>query len=106
MTSFPMLPWLYDIKLDANGVRFVLFGFWTVHLLRFENIKSVIEIGNLSLGAWNAYNFKNRLFARALLIEMHRGWFARKVLVTPKNPNEFLVCLRDHGVVISTGRAH
>jgi len=97
-----MLAWLYDIRPDSNGIRFVLFGFWTVHLLRFGNIKSVTEIGKVSLGTWNAYNFKNRLLARTLLIEMHRGWFTRKVLVTPKNPEEFLARLRDHGVVINS----
>lgn len=96
-----MLAWLYDIKPDPSGLRFVLFGLWTVHLLRFENIKSVTEIRSVSLGAWNAYNFKNRLLARTLLVEMHRGWFTRKVLVTPKDPEEFLACLRDHGVVIN-----
>jgi len=98
MNSMPLLTWLYDINLDEQGIRFILFGFWSVHLLRFENIKSVAEIGRFSPGAINAYNFKNRLFARSFLIEMRRGWFTRKILITPKAPEEFINWLVNNGL--------
>ena len=98
MKPIAFLSWLYDIKLDAKGIRFVLFSLWTVYLLPFENIKSVNEISNYSWGSLNAYNFKNRLFARSFMIEMHRGWFARKVLITPKYPSELLAYLREHAI--------
>lgn len=78
-----MLSWLYDIKLDIQGIRFVLFNVWTVYLLEFENIESVKQIGCFSLGSLTAYNFKNRLCNRSFLIEMRHGWFTHKVLVTP-----------------------
>lgn len=100
MKSLPLLSWLYDLKLDEKGIRFILFGFWTVHFLRFENIESVTEIGRIALGALTAYNFKNRLFARSFLLETRTGWFARKILITPKAPDEFLVLLREYGVKI------
>ena len=100
MKPVPFLSWLYDVKLGAQGIRFTLFGFWTVHLLQFENIESVTEIGRMALGAFSAYNFKNRLFSRSFLIQTRRGWFTRKVLVTPKAPDEFLLWLRNNGVVV------
>lgn len=98
-----MFSWLYDIKLDPRGVRFVLFCIWTVYLLPWEHIKCVNEIGVLSPGSFAAYNFKNRLFARSFLVETHRGWFTRKVLVTPKDPLEFIQELRSHGLMVTEG---
>ena len=93
-----MLSWLYDIRLDNEGVRFTLLGFWTMHLLRFENIKCVREIGIVYIGSISAYNFKNRLFARSFLIEARQGCFTRKVLVTPKNADGFIAELKQHNV--------
>ena len=95
-----MLSWLYDIKLDTRGVRFILLGIWTIYLLRFENIEYVTEIGRFSLGSMSAYNFKNRLFVRTFMIKMKQGWFTRKVLVTPKTTDEFLTWLMEHNVNI------
>lgn len=98
MREIGFLSWLYDAKVDALGIRFVLFSFWTVHHLRFENIEAVTEIGNASWGAFNAYNFKSRFFARSFMITMRHGWFARKVLITPHGPDGFLAMLRRHNV--------
>jgi len=92
-----MLSWLYDVRLDTKGIRFILL-FFTVHLLQFETIKCVSEIGPASIGSITAYNFKNRLLARSFLIETRRGWFTRKVLVTPKDPDAFLKVLKEHNV--------
>lgn len=93
-----MLWMLYDITLDSKGVRFILFHFFTVHLLRWANIKCVTEISYFSPGSIAAYNFKNRLFASSFLIEVQRGWFAKKILVTPKDPEQFVAELRRNGV--------
>jgi hypothetical protein len=74
-------------------------GFWTVHLLKFDNIKSVQEMEPpMRFGAWNASNFKSRFFARTFLIETHTGWFTRKVLITPDKPDTFLTLLHGRGV--------
>jgi hypothetical protein len=88
-----MLSLLYDVKLDINGIRFVLFRIFTVYLLRFDNIDTVYEIGSFSIGTWDAYNFKNRLCSRSFLIEMKHGWFTRKALVTPEEPEDFIKLL-------------
>ena len=93
-----MFSWLYDIKSDTKGPRFTLLGLWTLHLLRFENIKCVREIGIASIGSMSAYNFKNRLFCRSCLVETRRGWLTRKVLVTPKNADTFIAALKQHNV--------
>ena len=100
MKSLALLNWLYDTKLDAKGIRFGLFHRWMVHLLKAENIEAVSEIERRSIGAWNAYNFKNRFFARSFMIEAKHGWFARKLLISPKVPEEFVAWLREHHVEI------
>lgn len=93
-----MLAWLYDVEMDSQGLRFNLFRWLTVHLLRFENIKQVAEISRFSPGSLNAYNFKNRLGSRSFQVETRHGWFSRKVLITPKDPERFVDWLRDNGV--------
>lgn len=93
-----MLTWLYDVKIDTLGIRFVLFQWLTVNLLPWENIDSVREIGVLSPGSLTAYNFKSRFLSRTFLIHKRRGWFARKVLVTPKDPDLFLSAIRANGI--------
>ena len=93
-----MLAWLYDVVLDENCIRFVLFRFLTVYRLKPDNLESVVEIDALSPGALNAYNFKNRFLARSFQLSLRRGWFARRLLITPKDPDTFFQWLRIHGV--------
>jgi hypothetical protein len=89
---------LYDISPCAQGITFTLFGIFPIHKLRFDNIKSVREIKWYSLGSATAYNFKNRLFARAFFIETYHGWFARKLLVTPKSADDFIAYMTQHNI--------
>jgi hypothetical protein len=96
-----MLPLLYDTRLRPTGIGFVLFGVWTVHTLKFSNIKFVKELHGLKLGPFNAYNFKNRLGGQAFLIETRTGWFTKRVLVTPGDPEEFISALRTSGVELT-----
>ena len=101
MKPFPLLAWLYDIDIDDHGIGFVLLRFAVVHRLMFDNIERVTEIDQISMGSWSAYNFKNRLFARSFLIKKRRGWFTRKVLVTPNDPDAFITQLRQHDVLFN-----
>ncbi|WP_045760867.1 hypothetical protein [Xanthomonas albilineans] len=98
MNSIPFFSWLYDVKMDVEGIRFAFLGFLTVHLLKFNEIKSVVEVGAGLSFNMGAYNFKNRLFARTFLIEARRGWFARKILITPQNPVEFISWLIENKI--------
>jgi hypothetical protein len=100
MKSLSLLTWLYDIDINRRGIAFVLLRILVIHRLPFEGIKRVIEIRHTSLGSISAYNFKNRLFARSFLIQTRSGWFTQKILVTPKNPQEFLEKLREHSIDI------
>ncbi|MES2038364.1 MAG: hypothetical protein V4495_11030 [Pseudomonadota bacterium] len=97
-----LFSWLYDVNLDPNGIRFVLFGLWTFHHLDIANIKSIAEISSVSPGAWNAYNFKNRFLGRSFLIATRLGWFSRKMLVTPKDPDAFLAWAKMKKLYIPT----
>ncbi len=95
-----MLTWLYDIRLESGHLSFVLFRFWTVHVTTPADIEQVKEVSRLSPGAWTAYNFKNRLFARAFLITLRHGWFTRKILVTPPNASALLDWCASHNVSV------
>lgn len=95
-----LLSWLYDIRPDSDGIRFVLCRRVTLYRLRFENIKLVREVGRAALGSIAAYNFKNRFLARTFMIELKQGWFCQKLLVTPEHPDAFLDLLREHDISI------
>lgn len=93
-----MFSWLYDVEMDRRGLRFTLLRWVTVYVLLFENILQVVEVGRFSPGSWNGYNFKNRLGARSFQVETRRGWFTRKVLITPKDPERFVDWLQSNHV--------
>ena len=113
MEYIPLLPWLYDIVLDEQGIRFVWFGFLTTSRLPFENIEYVKEFSRFGLEpfsileTWNAQNCKNRLFARCFLIKKRYVWFSfsYKILVTPKSPEDFIAWLKKHEILF-IGRAN
>ena len=96
-----MLTWLYDVRLESEYLSFTLFRLWTVHVMAPADIEQVNEVGRFSPGAWAAYNFKNRLLARAFLITLRHGWFTRKVLVTPPDASAFLDWCITHNVSVS-----
>ena len=102
MTPISVFSWLYDVDIGETGIRFVLFGAITIHLVKYSNIQSVKEVSPTSLGTFTAYNFKNRLFAKTFLLKLRRGWFARKILVTPKSPGEFISVLEKHNIDIQS----
>jgi hypothetical protein len=90
LRPIPLLAWLYDVRLTAQGIRFVMFGLLPLYLLRFENIESVEEIKHFSIGLLNSYNFTNRFFARRFLIQtMKRRFVTHRILVTPRDPERF-----------------
>jgi len=94
------LAFIYDARVAENGIEFVLFASLKVYLLSFANIEHVEEVkgGYLLLFV---YNFKNRLFRRTFLIKKKRGFFTRRVLVTPANPDEFAASLARAGVRVT-----
>ena len=97
-----MFAWLYDARLDGPYLAFVLLRVLTVHLTAAADIEHVREVGSLSIGTWNALNFKNRLFATTFLITLKHGWFTRRILVTPSDPSVFLGWCAAHAVPFTT----
>ena len=98
MKPFPLFARLYDIAVDDASIAFVLLGIVVVHQLPFRDVECVTEIGRASIGALSAYNFKSRLFVRSFLVQSRRRWFARHVLLTPKDPDVVIARLRQLGV--------
>ena len=84
-----IVSYIYDVRLTADGIEFCLFRIWVMHRLPYSEIESVgIQKG--WVGGLFAYNFKNRLFKTAFLIRKRKGWFTRRILVTPASDSEFL----------------
>lgn len=100
--AIPLFTWLYDAVCEEAGIRFTLFRFLTAHVLRPDNIESVSEVSQVSIGKWNAYNFKSRLFGRCFLVQTKRGWFARRILITPKEPDRFVQWAAANGIRTNT----
>lgn len=97
-----MLSFLYDLEVVERGIRLFLFRRLTIHVIEFDNIRCVTEVGRLTAFPINAYNYKNRFGARTFALALRRGWFAQLILVTPKMPEAFLCALRKHGVACDT----
>jgi len=95
-----MFSWLYDTRLQKSGIQFVVLRLLPLHLLQFSNIKLVRELHGMKVGPFNAFNFKNRLFSRAFLIETKTGWFTRRILVTPRDADKFVSTLDEHQVEV------
>lgn len=95
------LPLLYDALIEEDQLRFVLLRGLTVARVKCDNIERIDEIGVVSIGAFTAFNFKNRFMGRTFMIRFKRGWFARLVLITPKDPERFVAWAREHGVPMS-----
>jgi hypothetical protein len=90
-----IVSYIYDVRLTADGIEFCLFRVWIVHHLRYSEIESV-RIQKGWGGGLFAYSFKNRLFKTAFLIRKRKGWFTRRILVTPASDSEFLRALAPH----------
>ena len=97
--KFEVIPWIYDVRLTARGIEFVLFSCMPVYVLTRENIEEIIE----TRGGYKylfAYNFKNRFFQRCFLIRKKKGLFTRTVLITPPNPSLFVDRLAQDGIFV------
>lgn len=98
MARFQPLTWLYDVIVEDDGIRFVVFKKLTVHFLERDRIEEVVEVGVASIGSISAFNFKSRFLARSFMVRLKRGWFARQVLITPADAERFEAWVRRHGI--------
>ncbi|MFZ6765853.1 hypothetical protein ACO0LM_02125 [Undibacterium sp. Di26W] len=90
-----LFSWLFDLILDAQAIRFVLFGVWKCHSLSVENIKSVAEVGAKSKDAQNLDTSRQHKRARSFLIKTKLGWWwDRKMFITPRDPDAFVNWLK------------
>jgi hypothetical protein len=96
--KFNFLSYLYDIRVSNNGIEFFVLTFFKIYTLTFSNIDFI-----KAAKAWHpfiAYNFKNRPFQKAFLVSKKKAWFARRILITPSDPELFTVQLVYKGVDI------
>jgi len=95
-----IVSYIYDVRLTTKGIEFCLFKVWIVHRLPYSEIESIGIQKGWGDGLF-AYNFKNRLFKTAFLIRKRKGWFTRRILVTPASDSEFLGALADAHVPLA-----
>src|SRR5580700_3113795 len=98
MAPASIVSWLYDVKLTDQGIHFTALRSWTLYCAHVDNIESIIEVGVFPMSALSACNFKNRLLSRTLLVTLKHGWFARKILITPRDPDCVFLWARAHKI--------
>ena len=95
-----VVSYIYAVRLTADGIEFCLLKFWIVRRLPYSEIESVGIQRGWGSGLFT-YNFKNRLFKTAFLIRKRKGWFTRRILVTPASDSEFLRALANAHVPVA-----
>lgn len=99
-TRWDLLAWLYDVRLTADSIEFILFSRWVFHRLPFTNIHQVI----VGFGGWHfltASNFRNRFSPGGTFLVLKKdGFVTRKVLISPKHPQAFAEALTRAGVSV------
>lgn len=103
LMEFQPLPMLYDVLVEEDGLRFVLFRWMTVAKVKGDDIERVDEIGLVSIGSLASFNFKNRFMSRTFMIRFKRAWFARQVLITPEDAGPFVDWVRKQAIPMAAG---
>jgi hypothetical protein len=80
-----ILSYLYDARVEEDGINFLVFC-CPVWKLDYTNILCVREEKWLKLSNMSAVSFRNRLSCRAFVIVKKKGWYARKIIITPADP--------------------
>ncbi len=102
-TRWNLLAKLYDIRISKRGIEFIVFSGFVFYTLKFGNIDKVIE-GHGRYHFLTACDFRNRFFGSCLLILKKKGFFTRKVLVTPNDQSAFVRRLIEAGVTVEEQR--
>jgi len=81
---------LYRYRLTRDRLDIFAFGFLRVARVMFDDIETIrlARMGDASIWNWPAW-FVNRPFARFVYIRRRHG-FCRKILISPKDPEEFI----------------
>ena len=81
--------YLYDVKLGAAAVEIVIFKRFVVLSIPYEEIAACERISVLKAIFSFSFGLVNRPFTGFVLLHRRRGFFRRRILVTPNCPNEF-----------------
>jgi hypothetical protein len=97
------ITYIYDACPREGGIDFCLFRLWNIYFLPYAEIESVeVQPG---WGSLFVYSFKNRLFSPSFLIKKKKGWFTKRILITPARSDEFRHALNNAHVPVNTSRA-
>jgi hypothetical protein len=92
---------LYDVRLSEKGIEFLIFRIIVITTVAYENIEEV-KLGEKILKQWAAYRFVNRWVAQRYVITKKNSWFAKEVVVSPRNASNFIETLERHGIQVAT----
>ena len=95
-----ILGFVYDVRTASTGLEFVLASKFVVGKMPYDNIAKVVDVPAGGVLHLMAYNFKNRSGTGCFLVRQKRSWFARSILITPRNRNDFIAALRGAGVPV------
>jgi hypothetical protein len=85
--------YLYDVRLGMDAVEFVLFKRFVTCTIPYGEITTFDKISLWQTAGWNL-NLANRPLGPFVLLHRTRGFF-RRVVVTPRNADEFCNALRN-----------
>ena len=88
--EFNILTYLLEVSVQSDGIRFLFLKRYTWYFISIFNIESVSRMSSISFRRINAFSLETRwLFGQTYVIFLKKGWFTRKILITPKDVFEF-----------------
>lgn len=98
-----LLAFVVDTKVTDKGIAIVLFRLVRICTVPYENI-CLVEPAGFGFPKLFAYNLKTRPLEKKYYLELKKGWFARKLLISPAASEMFPDKLRERGIVLGTRR--
>jgi|SRR5688572_9731021 len=96
-----LLGYIYDVRPSRAGIEFLLLSRFVVSVLPYGDIDQVTEPVAGGFLHLTALNYRNRAGVTCYLIRKKHAWFAKSVIVTPRDSESFVGFLRDAGIPVS-----
>ena len=98
-----LLGYIYDVRPSPQGIEFLFLSRFVVSILPYSNIERVTEPVAGGFLHLTALNYRNRAGVACYLIRKKHAWFAKSVIVTPRDTESFVGFLREAGITVSVG---
>ena len=97
------LAFVVDTKATEKGLEFVFLHCLRFCIVPYENI-SFVENAGMGFPKFFAYNLKTRPLEKKYYLELKRGWFTRKLLISPAASEDLIGKLQKAGIQLGVKR--